>query len=126
MKKYLLIVVIATFTLSFVACSGKKGDTTPTNNESLKEDVTASPAITDENDVLTKYEAIINKSIELQEKVSKGDATAIQEYTKLSEEMTSIAVELQNAVANMTPEQIQKFTELVEKWTEAATKSTQP
>jgi hypothetical protein len=125
MKKYLLIVLIATFTLSFAACSGKKGDTAPAN-ESAKEEVTAPTAVTNENDVLVKYEAIINKAIELQEKVSKGDATAVQEYTKLSEEMTSIAVELQNAAANMTPEQAQKFTELGQKWLEAATKNAQP
>jgi subtilase family serine protease len=126
MKKYLLIVVIATFTLSFAACSGKKGDTAPAN-ESAKEEVTApTPAVTNENDVLAKYEVIINKAIELQEKVSKGDATAVQEYTKLSEEMTSIAVELQNAIANMTPEEVQKFTELGQKWLEAATKNAQP
>ena len=125
MKKYLLIVAIATFTLSIVACGGKKGDA-PAKEESVQEEVTTTTTTTDTNDVLAKYETIILKAIELQEKISKGNTAAIQEYTTLTEEMMSIATELQNALANMTPEQTQKFAELGQKWVDAATKAAQP
>ena len=126
MKKYLLIITIATFTLSFVACGGKKVDNTPANNEPNQEEVTNASDTTDESNLLVRYEEIINRAIELQEKISKGGIDATQEYAKLTEEMTSITVELQNVLTNLTPEEAQKFAELGQKWAEAAVKITQP
>ena len=97
-------------------------DNTPANNEPNQEEVTNASDTTDESNLLVRYEEIINRAIELQEKISKGGIDATQEYAKLTEEMTSITVELQNVLTNLTPEEAQKFAELGQKWAEAAVK----
>lgn len=118
MKKYLLIVTVVALGLSVAACSGKKSENateTPVQPEVVTATVSDSAAIG--NDLLTKYETVINKIIELQ---AKGDAASVEELKKLNEEATAVATELQNAIPNFTPEQQQKFADLAKKLVDAA------
>ena len=118
MKKYLLIVAVVAMGLSFVACGGNKGESAKASDEAQQEEVVATTA--EEGDLLTRYEALIDKAIELQEKVKSGDVAVVEEYTKLSEEMATLATELQNEAPNFTQEQAQKWAELTQKLAEAA------
>ena len=127
MKKYLLIVTVIALGLSFTACGGQKGESAKATEEpTQQEEVTATSKSVDEGDVLTKYENLINKAIGLQEKVASGDIASVEEYNKLSEEMTAVALEIQNELPKLTPEQVQKLTELGQKWADAAMKAAQP
>jgi hypothetical protein len=128
MKKYLLIATVA-FGLSLTACGGgQKTETATPATEAAQPavtaptDSTATPTVSTD-DVLAKYEGIINQAIVLQEKVAKGDAASAQELSKLSEQMTVISADLQKAAANLTPEQTQKLAELGKKWADAAAKA---
>lgn len=117
MKKISMMVAIAALSLSFAACGGKSD---APKTDSADSTAVATPATTEEADALVKYEALVTKAIELQEKVKKGDAAALEEYTKLGEEMASISTELSQEIAKMTPEQAAKFTELGQKLAAAA------
>ena len=115
MKKLFTLFAATAFVLSMVACGGNA------SNNSATEETTETPApAAQENDVMAKYESLVNQAIELQGKVSNGDASAIQEYMKIAEEMGKIAEELSAEMANMTPEQAQRFAELGQKMAAAA------
>ncbi len=122
MRKQLLMVALVAFTFSFIACGGKSTTDSSTDNTTTKTE-TPAPAAKD-NDVLAKYENIINKMIKLYEdgKMQSGDASAMQEYTKLAQEMSDISEQLQKEIQNLTPAQVQKISELGQKLTDAATK----
>jgi cell division protein FtsB len=122
MKKIYLMVVAMAFTLSFIACGGKSTSNN-TEDTSAPEIETVAPAA--DSDVLVKYEAIVDRMIKLYEggKFQTGDAEAIAEYTKITQELTDIAEELQKEVQNLTPEQMARFAELGQKLTDAATKA---
>ena len=121
MKKYLLIVTVIAMGLSIAACTGKKAEKAA--DEPVKQEEVATPKAAGDNDVLAKYESLVNKVIEIQGKVAKGDAASVEELTKLNGELTSLAADLQNAAANFTPEQTQKYTELMQKLAAAATQN---
>lgn len=123
MKKIYLVFAVLTFTLSFIACGGKGTDKTSSEDASAPK--TEKPAPAKENDILAKYEALINKMIKLYEegKFQSGDATAMAEYTKIAQEMADMSEELQKEMQNLTPAQVQKFTELGQKLSDAATKA---
>ncbi|MDH6306359.1 hypothetical protein M2459_000346 [Parabacteroides sp. PF5-5] len=122
MKKSYLVLAVLTFTLSFIACGGKTSEKATSEDAAPKTEA-AAPA--KGNDVLDKYETLVNKTIELYEsgKFKSGDAAAMQEYTKIAQEMSEMAEELQEAMQNLTPAQVQKYTELGQKLTDAATKA---
>ncbi len=120
MKKLCTLFAVSALVLTFAACGGnKKNNTTEAAGETTTE-TTATPAQTAGNDVLDKYEALINQAIDLQAKVAKGDAAASQEYMKIAEEMQSMAGELQTAIANMSEADAQRFAELGQKLANAA------
>lgn len=123
MKKFFLTLTIAAFTASFVACDSKKSETGSSDKDSTNV-TTTTPAdtVATEGDALAKYTALVEKAIELYPKVKSGDASAVQEYTKLSQELTTMAQDLQKEMSNMTPEQVAKFSELGKKFAEVATK----
>lgn len=121
MKKLVIMVAVATLSLSFIACGGKA--------ETKTEDSTNTPAETTteaktEGTALDKYEVLITKYIELFEKVQKGDATAAQELGKLTEEMAPLAQQLGQEIATMTPEQQKRFQDLAQKLMDAAQATT--
>lgn len=121
MKKFLFVCALAAFSLSFIACGNKSAKDTPADGATPK---TEEAAPSKGGDVLAQYETIINKIIKLYEdgKIQSGDATALQEYTKLSEEMNGISEELQAQMQSLTPAQTQKFAELGQKLADAAMK----
>lgn len=115
MKKISMMIAVAALSLSLASCGGKSDAPKTDGADTTAVDSAKEP------EVLVKYEALVNKAIELQAKVKKGDASAIKEYTQLSEEMTAMATELSQEVAKMTPQQVEKITELGKKLTESAT-----
>lgn len=115
-----MMVAVAALSLSLVSCGGASSEKSTENADSTKVETPAAdstkvetPA---EGDVVAKYEALVNKAIELQAKVAKGDATAVEEYTKISEEMANLSSEF----ANATPEQAAKIAEIGQKLATAA------
>jgi hypothetical protein len=56
--------------------------------------------------------------------VSKGDVAAIQDYAKISQDMTGAAATLSKLATDgkLTPEQQKKLTDLAQKWANAAQK----
>ncbi|MDR1403632.1 MAG: hypothetical protein LBJ60_08035 [Tannerellaceae bacterium] len=126
MKKFYLMFVVLTFSLSMIACGGKTSDKASSDDAAAAPETeveTVAPA--EDSGVLVKYEALVNKMIKLYEegKFQSGDADAIAEYTKISQELADISGELQTEVQQLTPEQVQKFTELGQRLTDAATKA---
>ena len=117
MKKYLLIVSVFVLGLSVVACGGKKGENAKEGDETQVE---ISAECTEKAEVLVKYEELLIKGAELQEKVKAGDLEAAQDYVKLLEEMAGMVEEVQAAFEKLTPEEAQKIEELVEKLAAAA------
>ena len=118
MKKLVIAVAIVTLSLSFIACGGKseskadeKATTEDIKVETEEEKVETKP--------LDKYEALFTKYIEVLQKAKTGDADALQEVQKLTEEMAPLAQQLAQEAASMTPEQQQKFQELAQKLLEA-------
>jgi len=119
MKKIFKMFAIAALTVSFVACGGgKKTEPTVVEEEVIETEVVTAPAGND--DVLAKYESLMDKAMELQKKVTSGDAAATQEYTKIMQEISDMSTELQEAVTNMTPEQAQRWAEKAQKWAASA------
>jgi len=117
MKKYLLIVGVVAMGLSFAACSGNKGESAKASDETKQEEVVATPPSDD--DLLTNYEALVNKVIELQGKIASGDTASATELTKVNGDVATLVTQLQNELPNFTPEQTQKWTELVQKLADA-------
>lgn len=123
MKKLFLTLTIAALTASFVACDSKKSEPSNSNQDSTSvETTTPADTVAAEGDVLTKYTEIVEKAVALYPKVKSGDAAAIQEYTKISQEIAAMSQELQKEMANMTPEQTAKLAEIGKKFAELATK----
>jgi len=130
MKKYLLIATVA---LGLTACSGgQKAENAQTTNDTIPAVTTApaaastdSTATASTDSVLVQYESLINQAIDLQGKVSKGDAAAQQNLIKVMDQMKTVVTSLQNAAANLTPAQTQKLAELGQKWAAAAPKANQ-
>jgi len=125
MKKYLLIVTVFTLGLSLAACSGKKAENANASDDATKQEQVTPATNPGNDDVLTNYETLVNKVIDLQGKVASGDTTSADELAQVKQNLDSIATVVQNAVANFTPEQTQKYQDLVQKLAAAATPDTQ-
>lgn len=121
MKKVFMSMAAAAM-LTLVACGGgsKSADSAKetgkeaTEKTETKKESASSPK-------LDQYIKLIEKATPLLEKVSKGDAAAVQEYTKIAEDMAKIATELQNELAN-NPELLQKYTDAANKFAAEAAK----
>ena len=126
MKKYLLIVSVIAFGLSFNTC-GNKGENAKVNGGvNVTEDVLDVTETVDEGDVLVKFENLVEKFITLQEKVAAGDVASLEGSTNLLEEYGTIIAAIQEKVNEFTPEQLEKFNEIGKKWADAAQGITQP
>lgn len=126
MKKVFLMLTIAACTASFVACNGKKSETNEGNQDSTKVETTApadsaATASSSEGDLISQYSDLVDKAIALYPKVKSGDVTAVQEYTKLSQQISDVAVKLQGDAQKLTPEQTTKLTEISKKFADIAT-----
>ncbi len=123
MKKIIFSFLTLALTVSLISCGGgNKSDNSANEGTSTKTETPAKG-----NDALAKYEALINKMIKLYEsgKMKSGDASAMQELQKMSEEMAAMSTELQKEMQNLTPAEAQKFADLGQKLTDAATKAMQ-
>ncbi len=118
MKKLFTLFAVAALTATMAACGGNANQ--QNNDEAATEVEAAAPAAAAEGDVLDKYEALINKAIEVYGKVKQGDAGAMEEYAKIAEEMSAMSTELTTAVEGMSAAQAQRFAELGQKWAAAA------
>lgn len=114
MKKILMVVTAAAF---LVACGGKSTSTKTedTNATQVEATTEAKEEVKEEGDVLSQYEALIEKAIEVYPKVKAGDATAVAEYQKIAEDMGALSTKLTEEMSTMTPEQANKFAELGQK-----------
>ena len=103
--------------LTFTACGGSKPADSSDKDAKVetKEEASASSSNLDE------YIKLIEQATPLLEKVSKGDATAMQEYTKIAEKMSEIAMGLQTELAG-NPEWLTKYNEAAQKFAEEAAK----
>ncbi|SHG14508.1 hypothetical protein [Dysgonomonas macrotermitis] len=117
MKKIFLMLTVAAFTASFVACDSKKSETGASDQDSTNVEVVTPAA---EGDALAKYTELVEKAVALYPKVKTGDASAVQEYTKVAQDIANMSQDLQKELANMTPEQAAKFAEISKKFADAA------
>lgn len=121
MKKFFLMLTVAAFTASFVACDSKKSETGASDQDSTNvEVVTPADTTAAEGDALAKYTELVEKAVALYPKVKTGDASAVQEYTKVAQDIANMSQDLQKELANMTPEQAAKFAEISKKFADAA------
>jgi len=122
MKKTFSMFAVAVLALTMAACGGNSSS----NNNSTESNATETPAVeaqataAAEGDVLAEYEKLIEKLIELQGKVNKGDMSAMEEYTKLSQEMADFATKHAEEFANLTEAQVLRYQEIGMKLANAA------
>ena len=111
-KVFFLMSVVAV--LMFAACGGGNKSA-----DSAKEADKVEAAASSSN--LDAYIKLIEKATPLLEKISKGDMEALQEYSKIAEDMTKIATELQSELAS-NPALMKKYTDAAQKFAEEAAK----
>ncbi|WP_163358236.1 hypothetical protein [Dysgonomonas sp. 25] len=116
MKKILMVIAIAAMSVSFVACGGSTANSGEGTTETTE---TTESSSSSSSNALAEYEKICNKMIELGPKIKAGDASAIQEYTKISEEYAKYAQDHAEDFAKLTPEEAQKLAELGQKVAQA-------
>lgn len=119
MKKIVMIAFVAAATLSFAACNTKTEGAQGTEVDSTAVEAPVVEEVVTDTTALGKYETLVNEVIALTEKAKAGDATAVAEVTKLTQDLGNLSTELQKELANMTPEQAAKFAELGKKYAEA-------
>ena len=119
MKKVFMFFA-ATAMLTFAACGGGSKSADSSANDA-KENVEVKSDAPASSDKLDQYVKLIEKATPLLEKVSKGDAAAVQEYTKIAEDMAKIAMELQSELAS-NPEKMKKFNDAAQKFAIEAAK----
>jgi hypothetical protein len=118
MKKITMI-LMATALVVLVACGGKKSDAAGGSAVKTEKE---SPAAAKSSSSVDKYLSLIEELIPLAEKMKKGDAAAIEKYTKLSQELSELAssTDFQSELAKLTPEQTKKYQEALLKFAAAA------
>ena len=126
MKKNLLIVALAIFSLATVSC-GKKADSVETEAKNKVETTTPETSKTpevaetsEESDALTQYEAFVDKYIALLKKVKGGDMAAAQEMTKMGQEATEFQQKFAAESATWTQAQQDKLATITKKLVDAA------
>ncbi|MDM1397199.1 DUF6591 domain-containing protein [Myroides odoratimimus] len=122
MKK-ITFMVLGMAAMVAVACGEKKetakeGEAATTEVEApAKEEASAASGY---DAVLDKYEKIADEHIALMKKVQAGDAAAVSDATKVSEELMKIAEELQKTdPSTITKEQTARFQAIAEKYQKA-------
>ncbi|MDR1919217.1 MAG: hypothetical protein LBQ65_06185 [Tannerellaceae bacterium] len=126
MKKIVLMLATAAFVLSFAACGGKSNTQTEAATDESSEPQTeetlapAAPTSAKETDVLLKkYNELVKKALALYAKLAAGDTSVIEEYAKVTNEMSDLSDEVIKAFPEMTPEQKEQFNELSRRIAEA-------
>ncbi|MDR2917588.1 MAG: hypothetical protein LBV74_22580 [Tannerella sp.] len=122
MKKVFISMAVAAM-LTLVACGGgsKSTDSAKETGKEATEKTETKSEVSASSGKLDEYIKLIEKATPLLEKVSKGDMNAVQEYTKITEEMSKLATDLQAELAN-SPELMKKYTDAYQKFSEEAAK----
>ena len=110
----MVVIAVAMFTIS---CGGNKSTETE-SSENVEATADSSASLSN----LDLYIQLIEKATPLLEKVSKGDAAAVQEYATITEEMTKVAMDLQSELAD-NPDMMAKYTEAAQKFAEEVVKA---
>ncbi len=120
MKKVFISMAAAAM-LTFVACGGgnKSTDSAKETGKEATEKTETKSEASASSGKLDEYIKLIEKATPLLEKVSKGDMSAIQEYTKITEDMSKIATDLQTELAS-NPELMKKYTDAYQKFADEA------
>ena len=112
MKKILLSSAAMVLLAFMVSCGGASKENATDANATTEQSDVVEPA---ELGVLQQYEEFVNKALPLIEDVKKGDAAAVLEYNKLTEELAQFTGDNIEEIANFTEEEAQKYQELAEK-----------
>lgn len=120
-----MILFAAAMTISFVACDGSKKETATEESAQTEETTEVVATETVEStagsaeETLAKYEKFVNDIIPIMEKVQKGDAAAIQEYTKIASDAQTLSADIQKYMSDMTPDQMKRWEEISKKYADA-------
>jgi len=124
MKKILFASTAAIMLALMVSCGGSKSTDAATEEGTATEQVTEeAPEVTTDassSDVLKKYEEFVDKVIPLLAKMKTGDIAAVQEYTKLAEELTKFTQDNAAAFGALTEADAKKYEEIAKKLVDAA------
>ena len=117
--KYLMMVAIA---LLFTACGGQTKTTDGADEAKAPgvESVESESGSEDWDELLDSYEAYVNDYVEFLEKASKGDMEAINELPEFLEKSQEMQEKLTKGAGSMTPEQSKRILEITQKLTDAA------
>ena len=85
-------------------------DSNPDNLEEKSD--TSENASSEVEELLDSYEEYVDNYIAYFEKASKGDMSALSEYSKLMEKAQDLGRKLDNCKDDMTPSQISRYTEI--------------
>ena len=117
--KYLMMVAIA---LLFTACGGQTKTTDGADEAKAPgvESVESESGAEDWDAVLDTYESYVTEYTEILKKASNGDKEAIDELHKFVEKTQEIQKKLSKGAGSMTPEQVKRLTEISQKMVDAS------
>lgn len=113
---------MATAMMAFVACGGgekKSDDAAAETTEAVVEEVAAPSSSSSSSDVVARYQALVDKMVELVPKVKSGDTSAAEEYTKVVQDFTNFAQQNADDWNNLSAEDAAKMQEIALKAAEA-------
>lgn len=119
MKK-ISMMVVAAMALTFAACGNSEKPATDQNQTEETTTAPAEAAVAAEGDILKKYEAFVEQALPLLAKVKTGDAAAIQEYSKIAQDLAQFMQDNQDAFSKLSADDAAKFAELNQKLANAA------
>jgi ABC-type glycerol-3-phosphate transport system substrate-binding protein len=133
MKTILMMLAMMASITSFVACGGKSNTTTEesattsqgteaTGESATTQTGTTSPVSTGD-ELLAKYEKLVDKVIELFPKVMTGDVSAAKEYSEVMTEIDKIMAESAELLNDLSQEQQLRLVELSRKVDEETKKT---
>ena len=117
MKKILFSGITVVLMALMVSCGGSKSTDAATEDATATEQVTEADACC--SDVLKKYEEFVDQVIPLFAKVKAGDIAAVQEYAKLSEDLTKFLQDNAATFSTFTEADAKKYEELAKKLADA-------
>ncbi|MGM9696576.1 MAG: hypothetical protein ACI3X8_06865 [Alloprevotella sp.] len=117
--KYLMMVAIA---LLFTACGGQTKTTDGADEAKAPgvESVESESGAEDWDAVLDTYESYVTEYTEILKKASNGDKEAIDELHNFVEKTQEIQKKLSKGAGSMTPEQVKRLTEISQKMVDAS------
>ena len=117
--KYLMMVAIA---LLFTACGGQTKTTDGADEAKAPsvESVESESGAEDWDAVLDTYESYVTEYTEILKKASNGDKEAIEELHNFVEKTQEVQQKLSKGAGSMTPEQVKRLTEISQKMVDAS------